>query len=94
MNKPIWNQAAADVLIPDYMQGGLRLYLELGIMPGDFLLAILRNDLKGACANADNVNKHRIYHYVVYLYGYAPDECFGSPEKVEAWVKFHQLKLA
>jgi hypothetical protein len=73
-------------LIPDYMIGGLRSYIEYGIEPGSFLSAVLCNDLRGACECADHVNRHRLFEYVQFLYSYAPSACWGSPKRYEAWM--------
>ena len=48
--KPDWS------LIPEYMIGSLRRYIENGIEPGSFLSAVLCNDLRGACECADDTN--------------------------------------
>jgi hypothetical protein len=74
-------------LIPDYMIGGLRRYIENGVVPGDFLTAVLTNDLRGACARADDTNRDCLFQYVQFLYSYAPAPCWGSPEKFSAWIK-------
>jgi hypothetical protein len=73
--------------IPQYMHGGIIRYIEDGIMPGDFLSSVLQNDLKGACGAADQNNKHLLWDYVAFLYNNAPSMCWGSPEKVKAWVE-------
>lgn len=88
----IWNQEQADKYIPGYMQEGLRRYLELGIMPGDFLTAVLENDLKGAVSHADLVNQRMLAQYVTYLYNFAPRDCWGSPERVKKWIEAHRQK--
>jgi hypothetical protein len=72
-------------LIPDYMIGGLRRWIENGIEPGDFLCAVLKNDLKEACARADDNNQRRLFQYIKFLYCYAPSGCFGSEEKFDHW---------
>ena len=71
--------------IPDYMMGGLRRWIELGIEPGDFLHAVLTNDLRRAVERADSANMRNLPAYVAYLYNNAPSQCWGSPEKVAAW---------
>ena len=80
-SEPQWS------LIPDYMIGGLRRYIENGIAPGSFLTAILCNDLRGACAQADDVNRHRLCDYMQFLYSYAPAGCWGSEDRFRTWVK-------
>lgn len=84
-----WNQAKADELIPSHMHGGLYRYLVSGIEPGDFLMAVLENNLREAVGRADHINQPKLPDYIRYLYNYAPSKCWGSPEKVAAWVEMH-----
>lgn len=72
-------------LIPAYMIGGLRRYIEHGIPPGDFLTAVLSNDLRGACERADDENRHRLFQYVQFLYSHAPVGCWGSSSNFRDW---------
>lgn len=74
-------------LIPEYMIGGLRRYIEHGISPGDFLTALLSNDLRHTFARADMENSAVVGNYVRFLYAYAPSECWGSPAHFDAWCK-------
>jgi hypothetical protein len=74
-------------LIPEYMIGGLRRYIEHGIAPGSFLSAVLANDLRGAYEKADIVNQHALFNYVKFLYSYAPAGCWGSEENFKKWCK-------
>jgi len=64
---------------------GLKRYVEEHIPPGGFLRAVLENDLKEACARADDENLRVIPIYVAWLYKEAPNVCWGSKEKVHAW---------
>lgn len=79
-----------DAIPVPYMADGLRLYLENGILPGDFMLSILSNDLIRACDHADINNKHNIFAWAQWLYNYAPAGSYGSPERVQAWIKSRQ----
>lgn len=72
--------------IPHHMIGGLYRYIEHRIPPGDFLMVVLSNDLKEACGRADDTNIKIIPNYVRFLYNDAPSQCWGSPEKVRAWL--------
>jgi hypothetical protein len=72
--------------IPDYMMPGLLRYVEHGILPGSFLQAVLRNDFREVVSRADDLNLQNLRAYSVYLYNEAPGACYGSPEKVAAWV--------
>jgi len=73
-------------LIPDYMIGGLRRYIEQGIEPGHFLSALFSNDLRQTFEQADEVNSRAVGDYVMFLYNYAPAPCWGSRQKFEAWI--------
>ena len=54
--------------IPEYMQQGINLYIENGIRPGDFLTAVICNDLKMTYLYADDTNFHNIPAYVNFFY--------------------------
>lgn len=74
-------------MLPDYMQDGMKLWVERGILPGSFLEAVLRNDLMGALGRADSNNIERLKDYGMFLYNEVPSTCFGSDEKVQAWAE-------
>ena len=57
-------------------------YVEHGCEPGSCTLAILENDLAGACANADMTSRYLLFDIVHYLYNNVSRECWGSPERV------------
>jgi hypothetical protein len=59
---------------------------------GDFLRAVLENDLLTACAHADHINRTRLYRIVQFVYSQLPSPCYGSPEKVNAWLHPTQTK--
>jgi len=60
-------------------------YVKTGRPVGDFLYAVLTNDLQGANSHADEMNLTMIPVYCRYLYNECPSSCFGSPEIYEAW---------
>ena len=72
-------------LIPIHMREGLYGYIHNGRRVGSFLAAVISNDLRETCLNADNVNKHVIFEYVAFLHGYAPMACWGSTKKYHEW---------
>lgn len=72
--------------IPERMMPGLLAYIEDRRPPGDFLRAVLENDLSGAVWRADAENLANLAAFVGYLHWEAPSACFGSPEKVAAWL--------
>lgn len=75
-----------DLLPTARLAGAMKRYIENGIPPGHFLTAILSNDLKEACARADDDHRYRLFDIVGWLYNEAPASCWGSPEKFEAWL--------
>jgi hypothetical protein len=74
-------------LIPKHMMAGIKRYVEDRIEAGGFLNAVLCNDLKQAVGQADHINIQLIPVYVSYLYNNVPNACWGSREKVNAWLK-------
>lgn len=72
--------------IPDYMREGLHDYIVHRIPTGSFLTAVLENNLKLACMNADMVNQKCLFNYVNFLFNEAPRICWGSEPHVETWL--------
>lgn len=71
--------------IPPHMQEAILAYVNTGRMTGDFLRAVVTNDLFNAVGRADRVNLPLIPLYVRWLYNRAPLACFGSPETLLEW---------
>ena len=72
----------------DRYHGGLARYIMRGVPPGGFLRAIIKNDLMGAVARADDdVSLNDIRGLVHFLYFCCPAPCYGSPQKFEAWIR-------
>lgn len=71
--------------IPQYMWAGLARYVVPGIRPGDFLMAVLSNDLREACARADDENRRRLFDYTFWLENYAR-AAWGDRATVKAWL--------
>jgi hypothetical protein len=55
-------------------------YLEHGIPPGSFLMAVLENNLKEAFARADDISVKELPGIVAWLYNMVPIDAWGSPE--------------
>jgi hypothetical protein len=72
--------------VPEHLRDGLLRYLEHGIAPGHFLLAVLTNDLMEAVGRADPESAAGLVSLCSYLYNETPGLCHGSPEKVAAWI--------
>lgn len=73
-------------MIPSHMRDAITLYIEQGVPAGGFLTAVLENDLRNAAGRGDDENQRALVRWVQYLYSYAPSGCWGSPEKVVAWI--------
>lgn len=65
----------------------LERYVQNKIPTGGFLKAVLENDLVEAFGQADDINKYRIGEIIKYIYNELPSLCWGSPEKVQNWLK-------
>ena len=75
-----------DWYIPERMMKGLTRYINEHCPVGDFLIAVLENDLMEAVGRADDENLRNLPAFVAYLYNEAPGNCWGSPEAVRAWL--------
>lgn len=73
--------------IPDHCRQGLALYLDLGIIPGEFLQAVITNDLVGFFSRADDININHAFDYANVLYNEMPSDAWGSKKKMLAWSK-------
>lgn len=56
-----------------------------GEFGGDFITAVLTNDLFKAVGRADLENKKALNDIVNYIYNNLPRQCWGSVENVEEW---------
>ena len=65
---------------------GLMEYLHQKRPPGDFLRAVLENDLRMAFHRADSENKKDLEQIVVWCLWELPSNSWGSPEKVADWL--------
>lgn len=81
------NYSFRGFVIPERMGPALDAWIASGKLPGEFLQAVLRNDLREAVVRADPENLIALPAYIGYLYNEAPAACSGSPEKVKAWAE-------
>lgn len=74
--------------IPPRIAKGIDRYVEYRIPTGGFLTAVLSNDLVGTFLAASDENRMVLPGILRYLrwLGRVPAECWGSPEKVAAWL--------
>lgn len=76
-----------DSNIPEVARASIDAYVQHGLHPGGFLLAVLQNNLFDALFLADRTNRPALYHIAQYVYNKTPDECWGSPEATNKWLK-------
>ena len=80
--------------LPPHLQGGVRRYIEKGIPPGDFLTAVITNDLFLAIGHADDTSLAALRDIVRFFYNEVPSKCWGTPEKMKTWIKAGYKKHA
>jgi hypothetical protein len=72
--------------VPAHLVRALHDYAAYGYLPGRFLQAVISNDLAEACGRADDEAARNLPALVAYLVHEAPPACWGSAEKMRAWV--------
>lgn len=87
MTKELLAVLAARHHLPGYMHPGLARYVLDHTPPGEFLQAIIYNDLGAALRHADDTNKELLHNYVKFFYNEMPAECWGSLEAYKAWLE-------
>jgi hypothetical protein len=75
--------------IPEDMREDARDYVEDHEPVGGFLYAVLTNDLVNAFGYADPDNRAAMHDWCLWLFNDIPSKCWGSKEKVEAWLAYH-----
>lgn len=73
--------------LPEHMQGAAQRYVEKGLPPGDFLTAVIENNLFLAVSHADEENQKALATWVKFFYNEAPGNCWKSKEAMSAWIK-------
>lgn len=81
MNKPTFEQSVL------YFAGPVTRYLLRGEIDGGFLQAVLENNLASAVCRADDRSLLHLQNIVKAIYNYVPSRAWGSPAKVNQWVK-------
>ena len=71
---------------------GLMRYMEHGLKPGEFLTAVLENNLLAAMGQADEQNRADIFEICQFVYNKMPMNCHGSPAIVKTWVDSFKVK--
>lgn len=71
----------------NYVAGAIERYFEYALPPGSFTMALLEGNLYSAIAHADHTNKEILVDLVYWVRETLPTDCYGSKEKVQAWLK-------
>ena len=73
--------------LPSHLRDGIRLYIEYKIKPGQFLTAVLENNLSQAVNRADDNSLSNLKEIVCFVYNDLPGNCWGSPDRVRGWLQ-------
>ncbi len=73
-------------MLPEHMRDGAKRYVERGIEPGGFMMAVLCNDLYGAASKADDINRSMLFEWVQWMYTELPGPAWGERSLVDAWI--------
>jgi len=66
---------------------GINRHVLLHEPKGNFITAVLTNNLSEAFACADNENCKTMFQIASYCHNQIPGVCWGSPEKVKRWIE-------
>lgn len=80
-------RACAEFAIPDHMWEAVFEYVAHRREAGGFFMAVVNNDFVRACCAADTANQEALFGWAQLLYNFFPPNSYGSPEKVDAWLK-------
>lgn len=72
-------------LVPPHFRESLDAWVADARPTGDFLCAVLENNLKEAIGRADENALAALPHIVAFLYNDAPSSSWGSPANVAEW---------
>ena len=82
-----------DKLPTHHMQIHVERWVHLGYPPGDFLTAVITNDLKMAVTYADDMNRLLLSEIVRWCYNNIPASCWGSMKNAKQWQQLRQEAL-
>ena len=80
--------------LPRHLQGGVKRYIEQGVPPGDFLTAVITNNLHLAISHADSTSLAALPDIVRFFYNESPGGCWGTHEKMKKWIETAHKKHA
>jgi len=81
-------------MLPEHFRDGMKRYIENGIIPGNFLQAVICNDLKKSVWYADNIDTIlQLSNCINFFHWEIPGTAWGSKEKMEAWAGTHRKEI-
>ena len=72
--------------LPSNLFNALERYVNYGVKPGDFLSAVLSNDLFGAIGRADHISLSFLPKICSFVYNELPGNYWGSRENMKEWI--------
>lgn len=81
-------------MIPEFTKQCIHDYVHKGVPMGDFLTAVMANDLMEAYRRADEDNTRHMHDIVKYVYNHTPHTCHGSYKIVEEWLQWYRDERA
>ncbi len=79
--------AAVHRRVPSHIVDGFVLWVTHGLKPGQFVTAVLENNLANSFLRADPTNRRAMLEIVTFVYEDLPLTCWGSKEKMKAWAE-------
>ncbi len=74
-------------ILPEGLRNEARRYIEEGVRPGRFLVAVTTNDVAGAYDAAIDDDLERLGSVLCFWCTEAPTDCWGSKQEMDAWIK-------
>ena len=78
--------------LPQRLREPVKRYIEEGAMPGDFLNAVICNNLVYAFSRADDEMAEKLEEIAFWAYNHIPSRAFGSHKKMIQWNQERGLK--
>ena len=72
-------------VLPEHLRKGLEEHIERGHIPGDFLVAVISNNLMAALSLADETSKAALDDILQFMWNAAPSASWGSKEFMMRW---------
>jgi len=73
--------------VPAQMMAAIQRYIKHKYPVGDFLTAVITNNLKESINRADDNNLKNLPAFVHFFYNEAPPQCWGSVENMKNWLE-------